>query len=46
LELVKLPKKPEEAGFIELPELSYYLAWVDERNSEQDAALEDERGAE
>jgi hypothetical protein len=46
LELVKLPKKPEEAGFIELPELSYYLAWVDEGNSEQDAALEDERGAE
>lgn len=35
LEVVALPKKPEDEGFIELPELPIYLAWIDKRNSEQ-----------
>jgi hypothetical protein len=38
LEVVKLPEKPEDNGYIELPELSAYLAWIDKRNSEQDGA--------
>lgn len=35
LEVVALPVKPEDEGFIELPELPKYLAWIDKRNSEQ-----------
>ena len=38
LEVVALPEKPEDEGFIELPELPDYLAWIDKRNSEQGGA--------
>jgi len=34
LEVVALPDRPDEEGFIELPELADYLAWIDKRNSE------------
>jgi|GEM_PF-1149688 len=38
LEVIALPEKPEDEGYIELPELPDYLAWIDKRNSEQDGA--------
>ena len=43
LEVVVLPEKPEEEGFIELPELPEYLAWTDKRNSEQYGGCDGEK---